>query len=61
MAANRRKDANLVVSGTIENNNYADTWCVGPNFVMDHSRDKRVVCLAIIRRFNQMKYVLVRD
>ena len=36
MAANRRKEAKAVVSGTIESNNHADTWCFGPNFVMDH-------------------------
>ena len=25
----------LVVSGMIESDNHADTWCFGPNFVMD--------------------------
>ena len=36
MAADRRKNANLVISGTIESDNHADTWCFGLNFVMDH-------------------------
>ena len=43
MKAERRKEAdnyrsqNLpVVSGTIESDNHADTWCFGPNFVMNH-------------------------
>ena len=36
MATNRCKKAKIVVSGTIESNNHADTWCFGPNFVMDH-------------------------
>ena len=36
MAANRCKENNSVVFGTIESNNHANTWCFGPNFVMDH-------------------------
>ena len=27
---------NEVVIGTIESDNHADTWCFGPNFVIDH-------------------------
>jgi len=34
LSTNRRKEAKLIVSGTIENNNHADTWYFGPNFVM---------------------------
>ena len=47
MAANRRKEVanrhrknNPVVSGTIESDNHADTWCFGPNFVMGHFTGK---------------------
>ena len=29
------KQNSQVVSGTIESDNHADTWCFGPNFVMD--------------------------
>ena len=36
MAANRRKEATPVISSTIESDNHVDTWCFGPNFVMDH-------------------------
>ena len=36
MAANRHKENNLVVSGTIESNNHDDTLCFGLNFVSDH-------------------------
>ena len=36
MAATRREEAKPVVSATIESDNHADTWCFGPNFVMDH-------------------------
>ena len=35
-AANRRRENNSVVSATIESDNHADTWCFGPNFIMDH-------------------------
>ena len=36
MDANRRKDAKPGVLGTIENDNHADIWCFGPNFVLDY-------------------------
>ena len=36
MTANRCKEAKVVVSCTNESNNHANTWCFGPNFVMDH-------------------------
>ena len=35
-AANRHKENNPMISATIESDNHADTWCFGPNFVMDH-------------------------
>ena len=35
-AANRCRENNPVFSGIIESYNHADTWCFGPNFVMDH-------------------------
>lgn len=36
VASNPRKDAKPVVTGIIESNNHADTWCSCPNFVMNH-------------------------
>ena len=36
VAADRHKENNPVVSGTIESNNHANTQCFGPNFVMYH-------------------------
>ena len=40
MAVTRREEAKPVVSATIESDNHADTWCFGPNFVMDHFTGK---------------------
>ena len=39
-AANRRRENNPVISATIESASHADTWCFGPNFVMDHFTGK---------------------
>ena len=36
MANTRKKKPNRNETGTIESDNHADTWCFGPNFVMDH-------------------------
>ena len=36
MAATRRDKAKEIKTGTIESDNHVDTWCFGPNFVMDH-------------------------
>ena len=35
-SAKRHSKNNPVFSATIESDNHADTWCFGPNFVMDH-------------------------
>ena len=36
MAATRRNSSKGITSRTIESDYHADTWCFGPNFVMDH-------------------------
>ena len=36
MAATRCKESSPIISGTIESYNHTDTWCFGPNFVMDY-------------------------
>ena len=36
MAPTRCQESKGIISGTIESDNHTDTWCFGPNFVMDH-------------------------
>ena len=36
MANTRKKTPKRNDTGTIESDNHADTWCFGPNFVIDH-------------------------
>ena len=36
MTATRQQRSTYIISRTVESDNPADTWCFGPNFVMDH-------------------------
>ena len=60
-ANNFRNQNNSVVSGTIESNNHAEHGVLALILLWITSLDKHAVSLAMIRKFNQVKYVSIQD